>query len=81
MNGEKKPTIDERLDRLVERHEALAQSIELLTADVHQMQETARQDHIRMLEMDARERKGRAAILTGIAAYLRALDNGEEGRQ
>ncbi len=27
-------TIDERLDRLVERHEALSQSVELLTKDV-----------------------------------------------
>jgi hypothetical protein len=41
MNDERpsKPTIDERLDRLVERHEALAQSIELLTHDVEQMRQ------------------------------------------
>jgi hypothetical protein len=30
-------TIDERLDRLTERHEALAQSLELLTADVRDL--------------------------------------------
>lgn len=30
-------TIDERLDRLAERHEALTQSVELLTSDVHRM--------------------------------------------
>jgi hypothetical protein len=30
-------TIDERLDRLVERHEALAQSVELLTRDVREL--------------------------------------------
>ena len=30
-------TIDERLDRLVERHEALAQSVELLTKDVREL--------------------------------------------
>ncbi len=28
-----KPTIDERLERLVERHEALTQSVELLTVE------------------------------------------------
>ncbi|HZP25271.1 MAG TPA: hypothetical protein VFB04_17655 [Terriglobales bacterium] len=30
-------TIDERLDRLVERHEALAQSVELLTKVVREL--------------------------------------------
>jgi hypothetical protein len=30
-------TIDERLDRLVVRHEALSQSVELLTRDVREM--------------------------------------------
>ena len=30
-------TIDERLDRLVERHEALAQSVELLTKDIAEL--------------------------------------------
>jgi len=29
-------TTDERIDRLVERHEALAQSVELLAASVHE---------------------------------------------
>jgi len=29
--------IDERLDRLVERHETLAQSVELLTKDVREL--------------------------------------------
>ena len=28
-------TFEERIDRLTERHEALAQSLELLTADAH----------------------------------------------
>jgi len=28
-------TTDERLDRLTERHEALAESLQMLTADVH----------------------------------------------
>jgi hypothetical protein len=30
-------TIDERLDRLAERHEALAESLQLLTADVQSL--------------------------------------------
>lgn len=30
-------TTDERLDRLTERHEALTQSVEMLTSDVHRM--------------------------------------------
>lgn len=34
--------IDERLEALTGRHEALAQSIELLTMDVHEVQQTAR---------------------------------------
>lgn len=33
-------TIDERLDRLVERHEALAQSVELLVADGKELHAT-----------------------------------------
>lgn len=34
MNDENKPNIDQRLDRLVERHEALTESIELLRGSV-----------------------------------------------
>jgi hypothetical protein len=34
-------TIDERLDRLVERHEALFQSVELLTKDVRELGQSA----------------------------------------
>lgn len=30
-------TIDERLDKLTERHEALSQTVELLTADVRSL--------------------------------------------
>jgi len=30
--------IDERLQKLTERHEALTQSVELLTSDLHQLQ-------------------------------------------
>ena len=59
-NGEKKPTIDERL-------EALTRSLELFAADMREMRE-------REERLDARERRGRAAILAALAAYLNALD-------
>ncbi len=32
-------TVDERLERLVERHEALAQTVEMLTLDIREMAE------------------------------------------
>ena len=35
--------IDERIERLTERHEALAQSVELLTADVRHLAQTVQQ--------------------------------------
>ena len=35
-----KPTIDERLDRLTERHEALAQSLELLVHETQKLTES-----------------------------------------
>ncbi len=34
-------TIDERLERLVDRHEALAQTVEILTHDVRGLQDIA----------------------------------------
>ena len=51
---------------------ALAESVESLTRDIHEMQ--AKHDRL-----DARERQAREALLTGISAYLRALgsENGE----
>jgi hypothetical protein len=55
-----KPTIDERLD-------AIGQKLELLTVNVHVMQELQRQ-------LDLRERRGRRAIAEGICAYFKALN-------
>jgi len=37
LQGRNGMTIDERLDRLVECHEALSQSVELLTKDVREL--------------------------------------------
>jgi hypothetical protein len=73
-----KPTIDERI-------EALTQSLELAVHEgERQREEIARLD-ARMREeiarLDARERRARQALLTGIAAYLRALNEGDEGTQ
>jgi archaellum component FlaC len=44
-------TTDERLDRLAERHEALAQTVEILTRDIQDLKSIAQQDgeHIRLL--------------------------------
>ena len=41
-------TTDERLDRLTERHEALAESLQLLTADVQSLAQSAK-EHDRIL--------------------------------
>jgi len=62
---------DQRMNRLAERQEALAESVQLLTHGIHEMQTQQKR-------LDARERKAREALLSGIAAYLRALQNGDE---
>jgi hypothetical protein len=41
-------TTDERLDRLTERHEALAESLQLLTADVQSLAQSVK-EHDRVL--------------------------------
>lgn len=37
-------TIDDRLERLVGRHEALAQTVEMMSRDIGQLLETAKHD-------------------------------------
>jgi hypothetical protein len=44
--------IDERLDRLTERHEALAESLQLLTADVQSLAQSVK-EHDRVLRRHA----------------------------
>jgi hypothetical protein len=56
---ERKPTIDERL-------EAIARNLELAEAEQRQMRAEQKR-------LDRRERQAREALLSGIAAYLRAL--------
>jgi peptidoglycan hydrolase CwlO-like protein len=58
-------TIDERL-------EALTQNLELLSHDIE-----AEKEKIRRL--DERERRARAALMAGIAAYLQALAEDDDG--
>lgn len=64
-------TIDERLA-------ALVQSVELLSVNVHTMQDNMREMRERQARLDARERQARQAILSGIAAYFKALEAPEE---
>jgi hypothetical protein len=63
------PTIDERL-------KAIAESVELLTRDVHEMQKATK-------HLDARERQARQALLTamtaGVSAYFEALQKNGDG--
>ena len=65
-------TPEERWTLIEEKHLALTDSLELLTHDVHDMQDIQKR-------IEARERQAREALLSGIAAYLRALkgENGE----
>ena len=60
-------TIDERLDRLVERHEALTTTVELLTRDIETLRETARLDgdNIRALARIAEIHERRLTDLEG----------------
>jgi hypothetical protein len=72
MSEDRKPTIDERL-------EAITQSLELLSVNMHAAQEKAAEYEALQARLDARERKGREALLSGISAYLRALGQEENG--
>lgn len=60
---EQQPTIDERL-------QALTHNLELAMLDIEATREQQKR-------LDLRERTARGALLSGIAAYLRALENGE----
>jgi prefoldin subunit 5 len=59
-------TTDERLDRLVDRHEALAQSLELLHASVQELR-TSVEAHDRYL----------ATIMKGVQQLLEVATNHE----
>jgi hypothetical protein len=63
--------IDERLGNI-------SQQLEIITGMQLASELRAEEHERRMQELGARERKAREALLTGIAAYLRALANGDE---
>ena len=64
-------TIDERLENI-------SQQLEIITGMQHAAERRFEEHERRMEEQDARERHAREALLSGIAAYLRALANGDK---
>ena len=69
-------TTDERLDRLTEKHEALAESLQLLTADVQSLAQSVK-EHDRILRGHA----GLIGDLVRIAAGHEQRMQRLEGRQ
>lgn len=63
-------TIDERLDKLTERHEALTQTVELLAADVRELT----QDTVRMRSVMDDLMRGYSAIAELIRRHETRLD-------
>jgi hypothetical protein len=74
-------TIDERLALLLERHEALTQSVELLTRDVHEMRahfrEQAQQTNTLISDMAV----GIARLLNVAEVHERRLTRLEEDQK
>jgi hypothetical protein len=66
-------TPEERFERIEEKHLALAESVQLLTHDVHALQARQQAFQIQQERQDARERQLRMALLNGIAAFLQGL--------
>jgi hypothetical protein len=63
-------TIDERLEALTARHEAIAQSVELLTHDIHEMQAAGKQTS-RDIELLLATAKARRREYPRVGAYCR----------
>ena len=59
-----KPTIDERLDRLTERHEALTQSVEMF---IHE----SREGHARLVSSQTKTEKMLAEVVESINSLAR----------
>jgi chromosome segregation ATPase len=76
-NGESM-TIDERLERIAERHEALSNTVELLTHDIDALRDAQRAegkeigDKIRALAIVAEQNEGRAAQMIAAVNSLEA---------
>jgi hypothetical protein len=74
-------TIDERLEKLVERHEALAQSVELLAGSTRDLRAVVEAQIARERERDEQERGRRdrdRQYLRAIADVLKHWANGEQ---
>ena len=77
-------TTDERLDRLTERHEALAQSLEILTADVHETQSNVKaiaasiKDLLAAAKQDGENIRALARIAEIRERRLTAVEGGDE---
>jgi hypothetical protein len=72
-------TDDERWDRIEEKHLALAESLELLTHNVHALQESQRAIQQAQERLDQHERAMRKPVLDGVVAFLRRLDGQDRG--
>jgi len=72
-NGESM-TIDERLERIAERHEALSNTVELLTHDIDSLRAEGKEigDKIRALAIVAEQNEGRAAQMIAAVNSLEA---------
>ena len=68
-------TTDERLDRLTERHQALAESLHLLTADVHSLAQSVK-EHDRILRGHADLIGDLARIAAGHENRIQRLEGG-----
>ncbi len=69
--------IDERLEALTGRHEALAQSIELLTMDVREVQQTARL-LLATAQQDGENIRASARIADIHGRRITSLEHGEQ---
>lgn len=72
-----KMNIDERIERLVERHEALSQSVELLTSDVRELTVALRS--LASYTQDIAE--GTARLLRTAEAHEQRISDLEAGNQ
>ena len=74
-------TIDERLEKLAERHEALTQTVELLTADIREMAaENRKRDELlgQILKENQKRDERLGQIMEGIARLLLVAEAHED---
>jgi hypothetical protein len=76
-NADHKPTIDERLDRLTERHEALTQTVELIAA-MHRDNEKRFAEIAKIQEQDGEHIRALARIAELHHERLSHLEGGQQ---